>query len=231
MSYDYIKKWDDIFCAQHVVNLVNHISNLLLRNNINEINYLDIGANVGKVYDLLSEKLVIKKAYLVEASPLLFNYIKNKYANDSKVELFNFAAFNEETKIMFDQSSMIYQFETDGANLNFGLSKIQHTPQSVEVDAKRISTFLSEHKLFNDLSFIKIDTESVDFMVLEDILSVISFFNIKPLIEFEKNHFLQGLTDEQAQYILNRFNEYGYKLLNLDSCYGDGLLTPEGYIE
>ena len=78
MSYDYIKKWDDFFCAQHVVNLVNHISNLLLRNNINEINYLDIGANVGKVYDLLSEKLVIKKAYLVEASPLLFNYIKKQ---------------------------------------------------------------------------------------------------------------------------------------------------------
>jgi FkbM family methyltransferase len=230
MAYDYIKKWDDIFCAQHVINLVNHISGLLSRNNINEINYLDIGANVGKVYDLLAEKLVIKNAYLVEASPLLFSYIKKKYVNDSKVKLFNFAAYNEETTIKFDQSSMMYQFDTDGTNLNFGLSKIQHTPQSVDVDAKRISLFLNEHKLFNDLSFIKIDTESVDFMILEDILNVISLFKNKPLIEFEKNHFLQGLTDEQAQYILTQFNEHGYKPLSLDSCYGDGLLIPEVYI-
>jgi len=98
MSYDHIKKWDDIFCAQHVINLVNHISSLLLKNNINQINYLDIGANVGKVYDLLSERIPINKAYLVEASPLLFNYIKQKYTNNSKVQLFNFAAYNEETK-------------------------------------------------------------------------------------------------------------------------------------
>jgi len=231
MSYDYIKKWDDIFCAQHVINLVNHISSLFLKNNINQINYLDIGANVGKVYDLLSERIPINKAYLVEASPLLFNYIKQKYTNNSKVQLFNFAAYNEETKIQFDQSSMLHQFETDGSNLNLGLSKIQHTPQSVSIDAKRVSTFLNERQLFSELSFIKIDTETVDFMILEDLLKVISLFDVKPLIEFEKNHFIQGLSDEQAQHILDKFVNYGYKPLNLGQCYGDGLLIPEGFVE
>ena len=231
MSHDYIKKWDDIFCAQHVINLVNHISSLFLKNNIKEINYLDIGANVGKVYDLLSKRISINKAYLIEASPLLFNYIEQKYTNNSKVEVFNFAAYNEETKIQFDQSSMLYQFDTDGSNLNLGLSKIQNTPQSIDVDAKRISTFLNEQQLFSELSFIKIDTETVDFMILEDLLKIISLFSIKPLIEFEKNHFVQGISDEQAQYILDEFVKHGYKPLNLGQCYGDGLLVPEKFIE
>jgi FkbM family methyltransferase len=231
MSSNYIKKWDDIFCAQHVMNLTSCISNLFLKNNIKEINYLDVGANVGKVYDLLSKRISINNAYLIEASPLLFNYMTQKYADDSKVKLFNFAAYNEETAIQFDQSSMMYQFETDGSNLNLGLSKIQHTPQSVSVNAKCISTFLNEQQLFSELSFIKIDTETVDFMVLADLLKVISLFNVKPLIEFEKNHFLQGMSDAQAQCVLDEFVKHGYKPLDLGQCHGDGLLVPERFIE
>lgn len=55
--FNKIKLWDTKYCEQHVVNLVNNISNTLKEKKITELYYLDIGSNVGKVYDLLNDKI------------------------------------------------------------------------------------------------------------------------------------------------------------------------------
>jgi hypothetical protein len=127
-----IKIWDESHCSKHVINLVNGIHNILIKNNITEISYVDIGSNVGKVYDLLSKKVTINKVWMFEASELLFEYSKEKYINDNKVILHHGAVNNNEDIVDFDESSMIYQIEhsdIDG-DLNFGLSKIMGTTVS-----------------------------------------------------------------------------------------------------
>jgi FkbM family methyltransferase len=228
---DFIKKWDDVYCAQHVYNLVNNITSLFLRNKINEISYLDIGANVGKVYDLLSKKIKINEAYFIEASPILFNYLKQKYSENKNLFLFNNAAFNKNDTIHFDQTSMLYQFQHNlKENLNLGLSRINYSENSVPVQAISLSNFLIENNLFDKLSFIKIDTESVDFLILEDILNVISKFINKPVIEFEVNYSNCNMTDNTAQLILDNYHSNGYHHLKISNCHGDGLLVPSSLI-
>lgn len=227
---EFIRRWDDLFCAQHVINLVGNITSLFKVNNFTDISYLDIGANVGKVYDLLSKNLTINEAHLIEASPILFNYMRQKYCENKNVFLYNNAAYNKSDIIYFDQTSMLYQFEQNlKENLNLGLSKINHAKNSVPVHAISVSNFINENNLFN-LSFIKIDTETVDFLILEDILNVINKFINKPVIEFEVNYSNCNMTDDTAQLILDNYNLNGYRKLSLTDCHGDGLLIPTSFI-
>jgi FkbM family methyltransferase len=226
-----IKIWDDSICAKHVINLVNGINHLLTLNKIEKLNYVDIGANVGKVYDLLSERIEVENAWMFEASPILFSYLEDKYLNDTKVKLENFAIDNKTEVVHFDESSMLYQFDSYVQEYNFGLSKIMRTNLSKEVNSIKISDYFNDNpEIFNCVNFIKIDTESVDFNILVDLINVIEKFEKKPIIEFEVNYMNAGFTFDTAQMVLDEYIKLGYRKLNLNDCHGDGLLIPENII-
>ena len=76
------------------------------------------------------------------------------------------------------------------------------------------------------MSFIKIDTENFDFYILEDLLTIIDKFSIKPIIEFEVNWNASPLSRDDASIILDKFTDLGYEKLTLDDCHGDGILIP-----
>jgi FkbM family methyltransferase len=227
--FEKIKLWDNEHCGKHVISLVRNINNLLKSKNIDKLYYLDIGANVGKVYDLLGEVYDIEKVWMYEASPLLFEYLENKYNNDKKVILTHVAISNNvEGQINFDETSIIQQVENGVENLNFGLSRIRNTPQSVLVKTNKISEMVKDNnEILNNVSFIKIDTENFDFYILEDLLTVINDFRIKPIIEFEVNYTASPMTENEAENILHKFEKFGYKKLTLKDCWGDGILIPE----
>ena len=226
-----IKIWDDNICAKHVINLVNGINHLLTLNKIEKLNYVDIGANVGKVYDLLSQRIEIESAWMFEASPILFSYLEDKYLNDTKVKLENFAIDNKTEVVHFDESSMLHQFDSYVEEYNFGLSKIMRTNFSKEVNSIKISDYFNDNpEIFNCVNFIKIDTESVDFNILVDLINVIEKFKKKPIIEFEVNYMNAGFTFDTAQMVLDEYIKLGYRKLNLKDCHGDGLLIPENII-
>jgi len=225
--YNDIKKWDDEFCANHVVNLVRNITKILKEKNITNLSYIDIGANVGKVYDLLSENFVINKVWMYEASPILFEYIKEKYSSDSKVIVNNNVVLDRSGKIQFDQSSLIYEINNNQHNLNLGLSKIGNSNHSTEVNSIKISdVILNTSEIQNDVTFIKIDTENVDFNILNDLFDVIQQFKNKPIIEFEINYFVSNMNISDAQFILDKYVDLGYNKIDLRSISGDGILIP-----
>ena len=228
MYHDLIKKWDEHHCAQHVNNLAWSISDFFKHNDINEISYIDIGANVGKVYDLLAGLMTVQNAYFFEASPLLYGYLQEKYKDNTSIVMHNYAISNTDSEVCFDESSMIHQFQNNIENLNLGLSKItQHS--DVRVKARKISSLLQELPGAFECKFIKIDTESMDLHILQDLASIIIKFKTLPVIEFEKNYNGNNITDEQAQEILNLYCHAGYKPLNIHECHGDGLLVPGFY--
>lgn len=228
MYHDLIKKWDEHHCAQHVNNLAWGISDFFKHHDINEISYIDIGANVGKVYDLLAGLMKVKNAYFFEASPLLYGYLEEKYKNNNDIIMYNYAISNVDSEVCFDESSMLYQFQNNIENLNLGLSKITHH-SDVRVKARKISSLLQELPGAFECKFIKIDTESMDLHILQDLVSIITKFKTLPVIEFEKNYNGNNITDEQAQEILDLYGGAGYKPLNIHECHGDGLLVPEFY--
>lgn len=226
--YKHIEDWDKYYCEKHVIALCNNISQIFISKNIHTLNYIDIGANVGKVYDVLSTMINIDQAHLFEASPILYGYISKKFEQHPSVKTYHRAIYKDERTVSIDESSMIYQLSQSEYNdLNFGLSKISGLNQG-NVQAIPISTFLNNNEsLYHNINFIKIDTESVDLEILEDILTIISHFPVKPLIEFEKNYFLNGHTDDYCQSILDQFVPYGYGYINIRECQGDGILIPQ----
>jgi len=227
--YNEVKKWDDYFCADHVVNLVGTISKILKEKNITNLHYIDIGANVGKVYDLLDRQHGVTKVWMYEASPILFSYLDDKYKTDNKVVLNNYAVYKKEGEVNFDQSSLLDQIKNRENSLNFGLSKINDQSQfSVKVKSIKISDIIrNSQEIQNNVSFIKIDTENVDIEILEDLITVIDLFKSKPIIEFEINYFVSGIKIENAQKILDKFLNLGYNKIDLSTIKGDGILIPK----
>jgi FkbM family methyltransferase len=226
--FDKVKQWDDQHCEKHVWNLVNNIKELLTSKNINELYYIDIGANVGKVYDLLNTNNLVKKVWMYEASPILYDYLKIKYNENNDVVIKNVAISDNEGDVNFDESSIIYQVNNNATDLNFGLSKITDSLTQTKVKCNKISNLvLNDDEILSNVTFIKIDTENMDFNILNDIVNIIDKFRIKPIIEFEVNYHMGPITKEMAQSILDKFESFGYKKLKLDDCWGDGILIPE----
>jgi FkbM family methyltransferase len=225
-----IKIWDETYCAPHVGNLVNHVVNIFNNNNLKKINYIDIGANVGKVYELLNNDIPVKNVWMIEASPTLYEYSKKKFKKDSNVKIYNYAVYNTNGIIDFNESSMEHQFIHNEDGFNFGLSSIGAYTNSKKVESIKISDFiLDDKKILKKVNFIKIDTESVDLEILEDLLSVVDKFETLPLIIFEINYFVKGHPQSWAQKILNKFTKKGYKKINLKECGGDGVLIPQKF--
>lgn len=224
---DKIKEWDNIHCEKHVLNLVNNIKHLLKEKKINEVYYIDIGANVGKVYDLLKKYCTIKKVWMFEASPTLFNYLELKYKEDKNVTLKNIAVSDKLGEVNFDESTIFYQINNNIPDLNFGLSKIVNSSTDLKIQSDKITNLLDSDEIFNNVSFIKIDTENMDFFILKDLISIVDKFKIKPIIEFEVNYHMSTITKEMAQEILFEYKKYGYKELRLEDCWGEGILIPK----
>jgi len=223
--FNEIKVWDEEVCYKHVLNLVREITNILKQKNIDKLYFLDIGANVGKVYDLLKDVYDVEKVWMYEASPLLYEYLEDKYKDDDKVVTNHVAISNEEGYINFNEESIKYQIENNVGEFNFGLSKIIDSEESVKVRTNKVSSLVDD-EILNNVSFIKIDTENFDFYILEDLLSIIDKFRIKPIIEFEVNYTASPLSREEALIILDGFTNLGYKKIILDDCQGDGILIP-----
>lgn len=225
--FNEIKKWDDLHCEKHVMNLVNNITELLSSKGITELNYIDIGANVGKVYDLLKERNNLKKVWMYEASPLLYEYLKLKYESDVNVMLTNVAISDKEGMVPFDESSILYQIKNNVEEFNFGLSKIGNSESELKVNSNKITNLISNNReILDNVTFIKIDTENVDFFILDDLVSIIKDFKVKPIIEFEVNYQSSTINKENAQFILDKYTSVGYKPLRLEDCWGDGILIP-----
>lgn len=224
---DKIKEWDNIHCEKHVWNLVNNVKRLLKEKKINDIYYVDIGANVGKVYDLLKKDTIIKKVWMFEASPTLFDYLVLKYKEDKNVILKNIAVSNELGEVNFDESTIFYQINNNISDLNFGLSKIVNNNTDLKIQSDKITNLLDSDEIFNNVSFIKIDTENMDFFILKDLISIIDKFKIKPIIEFEVNYHMSTITKEIAQEILFEYKQHGYNELKLEDCWGEGILIPK----
>jgi FkbM family methyltransferase len=232
MDYNsYIKRWDDHHCSQHVEPFLCGISNTLKSYyKQDSIIYIDIGANVGKVYDLIKEKSIlnIEKAYLFEGSPKLSQYMKQKYLNDSIVSVFNEIILDTKININFDDEYMDYHISKNEDYINFGLSKTNSYKNTNKKETKKISDFFKEYNILDKKTFIKIDTENSDILILKDILSIMNIIIYKPIIEFEINYTAGGHTSEFAQLILNDFsNKYNYEHINISTMHGDGLLVPK----
>lgn len=225
----YISDWDNIYCEQHVINLVEQIYkkiNIYYGDN-NPICVVDIGANVGKVYDLLCKKISLEEYYMIEPNIELYQYLIDKYKNNLNIKIYNNAVGLTDDIVYFDSSSMEYQIDNNSTNLNFGLCKVSNSPTNQKIKSIKISQFFQDNpSLYEKPCFIKIDTENFDYQILSDLITIIDLFNKKPVIEFENNYFCDGHTLEWAQNIVDQYIDKGYQKIYITRYMGDGILEP-----
>ena len=208
-----LDEWN-IECQKH---LINEFNKLKLVFNKQTINYLDIGANVGVLYDLLKLEYNIDQVIMIEPDPIMFNYLNNKF-KDIECTLINAAITDK------DKNKILFQNNCNNAD-NYGLNKVDETYGSIEVNNISFDKFLNENKSFLEIvDYIKMDTENYDWCLMEVLYNFLNKNNLRPLIGFE-NNWINQMDINQAEKIYNLFiDNLGYKGPKFHSIDSDILL-------
>jgi FkbM family methyltransferase len=219
-----IKYWDDILVERHILKEIGYLKNYFPIQDFKSLNYIDIGANVGKFYDVLSRDYIIEGVIMVEPAPMLFEYLSKKFEFTHNCKLYNFAISDQTGVSKFH----ISEIENDTLeNMNLGISRML-TNGKYEVDMIDAKYFLEEYvDDLESIDFIKIDTENQDYSILKSIQPIISKLNKKPFILFEHNY-NSWMSEDDARKIIYDFTTVcGYETINFDNLIGDEFLRPK----
>lgn len=226
-----VKYWDENVVMGHVGGEIDWIFSYLNNNGMNDISYIDIGGNVGKFHEEISKRYRVKKCIIVEPSKTLFDYMTEKFVDDTSVELHNFAISDKDGQFFFIDSAgnAVKHFEENGldSSINLGLSKISHS-QTGATTCYSMDNFLRNICSIppNEISFIKIDTENSDLQIIKSMTPFFVENNISPFIVFENNYH-NDISTEQAIDIINTFCSLcGYEPVSL-SHPGDNFILPK----
>lgn len=212
-----IKHWDEHLCKQHVVNEINQLIAQL--KDKKSIKFLDIGANVGKFYDVFSERYDIDSCILVEPNPYLAEYLNKKFNTPEVIVI--------DKAVTDDSYSGKANFYINPTVNNLGLSKLDKHNGNFLVDTIKFSDLLENYwHSIKDFDFIKIDTENHDFNLLEVLYKKLITTNFRPIIAFE-NNFKGYLKEDQAKSIYDTFiNNLNYKGPEFKHLPGDVVIYP-----
>lgn len=220
---DLIKIWDQERIEMHIGIEINYLKEYFKDKNIDKLNYVDIGANVGKFYDVLSRTYNIESVVMVEPAPQLYQYLLKKFQDVSNCKIYDFAVSNVDGETYF-QTSSIDKSTID--HINMGVSKI-HDNEGHLIKVVSGRNFLKNYvSNLENIDFIKIDTESRDYEIIESITPIIETLNKKPFILFEHNYH-GSLSAERAENIINNFtNKCNYESVDFKKLSGDCYLQP-----
>lgn len=219
---DLIKIWDEELIEKHIGTEIRYLQEYF--SNKKNLNYIDIGANVGKFYDVLSKFYQIDNVFMVEPAPQLFEYISEKFKEKPNCKLFNFAISNENGETYF-QTQCIDNSTTE--RIDMGVSKIHKNQSGLLVKMVSGYDFLNDYvNNLEEIDFIKLDTETHDYLILESIIPIIEKLEKKPFILFEHNYH-SLMSDQEAERIINEFtSRCQYESINFKSLNGDCFIKP-----
>ena len=231
----FVKYWDENIAKTHVAHEVSLVTQELKKINKEKIVYLDIGANVGSYFDFLSKDFEIEKCVMVEASPLLTRYLNKKFQDQENVSVHNVGISNEDKDGFIDESGLFYYINNEILDgLNFGCSNLTTSNLDWQgnvlnaIKIKSIFNFLKEDVKDYNFDFIKIDTENIDYLILESLKHYIKDSNQRPIICFEHNYHMDKVPKEDAKNTYESFlSECGYDGPNFETLKGDVLISPK----
>lgn len=217
-----IEIWDRELIEKHIGSEVRYIEDFFVGKT--KLSYIDIGANVGKFYDVLSKKYEIEKVVMVEPAPKLFEYISDKFKDIQNCKIYDFAISDETGETFFQTYSLD---NSTPEHIDMGVSKIHHNNDGHKVKMVSGLEFLTLYiENLEEYDFIKIDTENYDYQIIKSITPVISKLSKKPFILFEHNYH-NSISKEEAVTILNNFiNDCVYEPIDFETLNGDCYIKP-----
>lgn len=178
---------------------------------------LDVGANKGQSIELYRNWFPSASIFSFEPNPRLFALLKEKYQNDEKVNLFNFALSNHEGEMTFyenkfDSSSTLEMVNPESEYLEkkakvLGIEKSDLIVNTYPVKVRKLSNFISEQN-FKSIDFVKIDVEGHEFDCLRGLFDGLNT-SVKCIqIEAQSNDLYQKQTN--LNHIKTLIKENGF---------------------
>lgn len=128
---------------------------------------IDVGANYGDYTDFFLKNLEnTGKIYSFELDPETTNVLRNRFENNSNVEIHNKAVSNENSIINYYKGNDAWTNNIIGHDMNF-----KENPIGGQVESIRLDTFLSKE---DSIKLIKIDVEGAEKLVLEGLENIIN---------------------------------------------------------
>lgn len=212
----YVEAWGqklfvDHRIADHYIHLINgtsneketrlFINNVLAKNTLPELQFIDVGANVGEFIIATASNPIFKNVVGFEPLPIQFAALINtvKANNYSNCKIINKALSNK----------------IEDVNFNFS-SPRGHCPgivSNTQAGSEKLQTSTIDNEIFADLpTIILIDVEGYELNVMK---GGINFINkVKPLIIFEYNHITKNhFTIQDVEYFLGK----DYEIFRLNS--------------
>lgn len=162
------------------INLINFMVNFIKK----DMTIIDIGANVG-LYSLLSAFLVGEngKVYSFEPTPRTFKTLKDNCGKYKNIIPIQNALFEDKRKINFIDYGPRYSFlNTINGRLGDNLKFLKKYATNFDLNTVVFDEFVKENNI-NNISFIKIDVEGVEFNVLKGMKDTL--INQRPFITIE----------------------------------------------
>ena len=191
---------------------------------------IDIGANIG-IYTLLLSHLYPKcKVISIEASPTIFEKLKlncqlNNLLPGSNLVLLNKAVSDKDgTRVEFyekhSMSTMSKEFLTS-------ISSKIITNKDDELHKEIVKTVtidnLAETANINEISFLKIDVEGAEVLVLKGAINILTEKKVRNMI-IEYHSF------ENYDYAVKLLDEIGYTIINSQQRYNDKTSTEKKFV-
>ena len=191
---------------------------------------IDIGANMG-IYTLLLSHLYPKcKVISIEASPTIFEKLKlncqlNNLLPGSNLVLLNKAVSDKDgTRVEFyekhSMSTMSKEFLT-----SISSKIITNKDDELHKEIVRTVTIdnLAETTNINEISFLKIDVEGAEVLVLKGAINILTEKKVRNMI-IEYHSF------ENYDYAVKLLDEIGYTIINSQQRYNDKTSTEKKFV-
>lgn len=191
---------------------------------------IDIGANIG-IYTLLLSHLYPKcKVISIEASPTIFEKLKlncqlNNLLPGSNLVLLNKAVSDKDgTRVEFyekhSMSTMSKEFLT-----SISSKIITNKDDELHKEIVRTVTIdnLAETTNINEISFLKIDVEGAEVLVLKGAINILTEKKVRNMI-IEYHSF------ENYDYAVKLLDEIGYTIINSQQRYNDKTSTEKKFV-
>jgi FkbM family methyltransferase len=191
---------------------------------------IDIGANIG-IYTLLLSHLYPKcKVISIEASPTIFEKLKlncqlNNLLPGSNLVLLNKAVSDKDgTWVEFYEK---HSMSTMSKGFLTSISSKIITNKDDELHKEIVRTVtidnLAETTNINEISFLKIDVEGAEVLVLKGAINILTEKKVRNMI-IEYHSF------ENYDYAVKLLDEIGYTIINSQQRYNDKTSTEKKFV-
>lgn len=178
-----------------------------------DMTFIDVGAHFG-FFTLLASYVTEKDGNVlaIEPTPSTFSQLKKNASMCSNVKIYNYAVFNEERDLRFNDYGVI----DSGFNSIFGLRKANSADKAgvdIIVKGRRLDDIVNESGLKN-VDFVKIDAESSEIHVLEGMTGIIKEYKPKITVEVGDYEVKGAVRSIEVVEWLERYGYKPYEVMN-----------------